>query len=260
MNCAENLAVQAYFDGEIDAASAARVAQHLEGCAGCRQWLAELRDVSARVRQESKSVRTPDALRSRIAGALDAADARHAPPSASRAAWRTRSFWWGAFAGMGGFATASLLAFLMWLPGGGDTWVDTLAAAHQQSLLPGRLIAVESSDHHTVKPWFAGRADVSPVVADFAPRGFTLLGGRADTLGHERAAVLVYRHQRHVINVFSWRAAAGPLPRDTRRDGFHMIFWQAGDLRYAAVSDAGWNELRELERLLLELDARDRPG
>ena len=88
--------------------------------------------------------------------------------------------------------------------------LDDLVADHTRSLLGSHLIDVVSTDRHTVKPWFAGRTDVSPVVADFADHGYRLVGGRADYLDHQRAAVVVYQHGAHVINVFSWalRSAA----------------------------------------------------
>jgi anti-sigma factor RsiW len=107
-----------------------------------------------------------------------------------------------------------------------------------------------------VKPWFAGHADVSPVVADFAQQGYRLVGGRADYLDHQRSAVVIYQHGAHFINVFSW-AGKKTLPANTSRNGYHMIFWRAGDVEYCAVSDTGWNELRGLVLLLQELSARD---
>jgi anti-sigma factor RsiW len=125
--------------------------------------------------------------------------------------------------------------------------------------MPDHLIDVVSTDKHTVKPWFAGHADVSPVVADFAEQGYRLIGGRADYFDHQRAAVIVYQHGSHVINVFSWAATKDSVPRDTTRNGYHMAFWRTGDLVYCAVSDTGWDELRRLVRLLQDLGAHDNP-
>jgi anti-sigma factor RsiW len=111
-------------------------------------------------------------------------------------------------------------------------------------------------DQHTVKPWFAGHADVSPVVADFGAQGYRLIGGRADYFDHQRSAVVVYQHGPHVINVFSW-AGAQRLPSSTMRNGYHMAFWREGNLEYCAVSDTGWDELLGLVRLLQNLSARE---
>ena len=69
---------------------------------------------------------------------------------------------------------------------------------------------------------------------------------------HQRSAVVVYQHGAHVINVFSWAGSGRSLPADTTRSGYHLAFWQAGDLQYCAVSDTGWDELQGLVRLLRE--------
>ncbi len=129
--------------------------------------------------------------------------------------------------------------------------------AHVHSLIPGHLIGVVSTDRHTVKPWFAGRADVSPVVVDFADQGYRLVGGRTDAIRRQRAAVVVYQHGAHFINVFSWRSPGGEPPADTTRRGYHLAFWKTGDLMYCAVSDTGWAELQGLEQLLKSAGERE---
>jgi anti-sigma factor RsiW len=108
-----------------------------------------------------------------------------------------------------------------------------------------------------VKPWFAGHTDVSPVVADFEAQGYRLIGGRADYVDRERAAVVVYQRGAHVINVFSFASDHNALPKNTTRNGYHVACWNPGDLTYCAVSDTEWDELLQLERLLQELSARD---
>src|SRR6185437_9073738 len=131
-----------------------------------------------------------------------------------------------------------------------DRLIEGLTAAHVRSLMASHLIDVSSTDQHTVKPWFAGRVDISPVVADFAAQGYRLLGGRADYFDGHRSAAVVYQHGHHFINVFSWKAGEHALPKDSTRSGYRLAFWKAGDLEYCAVTDAGWNELNALERLL----------
>ena len=66
---------------------------------------------------------------------------------------------------------------------------------------------VESTDQHTVKPWFAGRADFAPRVVNLDTVGFPLLGGRLTYVQGHTAAVLVYGRRKHEINVFMWRDA-----------------------------------------------------
>jgi anti-sigma factor RsiW len=169
------------------------------------------------------------------------------------------SFWWGGLTGVGAAMTAGVIGFLVLALPIANPVVDALLDDHVRSLGSGHLIDVVSTDKHAVKPWFAGRADTSPAVADFASQGYTLAGGRVDPLDHQRAAVTVYRHGAHVINVFCWIAPLGPLPGNTTRHGYHLAFWRSGDLAYAAVSDTAWDELLGLEHLLRGLGTSDVP-
>jgi anti-sigma factor RsiW len=172
--------------------------------------------------------------------------------------WRTRPFWFGAFGGAAGAAMAAMLAWITLSPALDNPLLDDLMTAHVRSLMPSHLIDVASTDQHTVKPWFSGHADVSPVVVDFTPQGYPLVGGRADYFARQRSAVVVYQHGPHIINVFSWAANRRHVPADTTRNGYRMMFWQVGDLNYCAVSDTGWSELGALVRLLQQSSARDR--
>ena len=259
MQCAESLRVQAYFDREVDAVSAADIERHVERCAECRALLQDLERVRTAIRRDVTHHRAPPELRASITRALDReAEVKALRPSGrGRSTWRTRPFWLGALGGIGTTAVAATLALILLSPSLTNPMVDELVAAHVRSLMPSHLIDVESTDQHTVKPWFAGRTDVSPVVADFAQQGYHLIGGRADYLDHQRAAAVVYQHGRHIINVFSWADSQRGLPKNTTRNGYHMAFWKAGDLEYCAVSDTGWNELLGLVRLLQDLSARD---
>jgi anti-sigma factor (TIGR02949 family) len=262
MACAESLKVQAYFDGETDPATAAEIKQHIDGCAECAALLRELEQTRIAIRDEVPAQRAPPALRARIMRALDQEMAGESSRRGSwlPSSWRLRPFWAGAAGGMGLAAAAAAVVIVLLSPSLSSSLVDELVADHVQSLLPSQLIAVVSTDQHTVKPWFAGRADVSPAVADFAPQGYRLLGGRADPLAKQRAAVLVYQHGAHIINVFSWASSRPLMPRTTTRNGYHLAFWRAGNLDYCAVSDTSWDELQGLERLLQDLSARDRPS
>jgi anti-sigma factor RsiW len=262
--------VQAYFDAEVDAVSAADIERHIEHCAECRALLQDLEQVRTVLRRDSAYARTPPALRAKIMRALDQEDSADAPAADGHApladghapladgrqrvapAWRMRPFWVGALGGVGGTAIAATFAFMLLVPRLTNPLFDELVSAHVRSLMPSHLIDVVSTDKHTVKPWFAGHADVSPVVADFEPQGYRLIGGRVDYLEHQRSAVVVYQHGAHVINVFSWAGHERALPANLTRSGYHLVFWQAGDLEYCAVSDTGWDELLGLVRLLRE--------
>ena len=256
MQCAESLRLQAYFDSELDAASAHDVERHLDHCGECRGLLNDLTLLRDGLRRELPIERPPGDLRARILAAIDR-EASSARPRVRPTVWRLPAFWTGAFSGLGGAAAAAALAWFLILPTSSSVLVSELVNAHVHSLLPDHLIAVVSTDRHTVKPWFAGHADVSPSVADFEAQGYKLIGGRADMVQNQRAAVVVYRHGAHTINVFSWASDRPAVTDGTTRNGYHLDFWKEGNLQYCAISDTGWDELQGLVRLLRELALRE---
>lgn len=248
MPCPERLRTQAFIDGEVSEAEAPAVERHIEACTDCQAFVEDAAELSDAIRTKATRYAAPPELRRRVTAMLEA-EASHAPRDLREVRAR-RSFWRGALSGAGITGIAASLAILAVQPPSPATLLDQVTAAHTRALIDGRVIEVASSDHHTVKPWFAGRIDLSPPVQDFAAQGFKLEGGRLDKVGRKPAAVLVYRHGKHAVSLFVWSDHGSDLPAGGVRRGYHVVSWKSGDLDFAAVSDAAPAELANFVQLV----------
>jgi anti-sigma factor RsiW len=241
MECDRSPLVHAYLDGELDSARAVELERHLETCLECAALKQQIEAMRAVLRDHAPYRRASPLLRRRIAKAIDAETPR--PP------WY-RSLWAGAAGGVTATALAASIAFLLILPPASEALVGDVTNAHLRAIASGRMIDVASTDRHTVKPWLSLHADLSPPVGDFTREGFTLAGGRVDFVDGARAAVTVYRHGGHVVDVFAWANYDERLPGFATRNGYHIVFWRQGNLVFCAISDIAPDDMLELSRLL----------
>ncbi len=136
-------------------------------------------------------------------------------------------------------------------PGSGEMIAQEILDSHLRSMMPGHLTDLESSDGNAVKSWFNGKVDVSPPAEDLSVEGFTLAGGRLDSISGRTVAALVYRRNQHVINVYSWPSAL-PLSAavSSAREGYHLIHWTQAGSTWWLVSDLDLSELQHFAALL----------
>jgi anti-sigma factor (TIGR02949 family) len=234
--------LDAYLDGEVAEAERALLHQHVAGCAECGPEAATLQRLRDDIRQAAPVYRAPEALRRQLRSTLRREAAANAPTA-------LRAPGWLAYA-------ASILIALAVGSGGtvlltgarqNDTVANEVIDSHLRSLLGSHLTDVASSDEHTVKPWFAGRTDLSPPGVDLAAEGFPLIGGRLDLIQGKPVPALVYRVGKHIINVIVLPARPDDFGETLARRGYTLRHWDEGDLGYWAVSDTSPDEFGKFE-------------
>jgi len=263
------LRLNAAIDGELDAANLLQLENEMgadPALAAEYRFIAATRDA---IRRHAPRETAPRALAERVAalgrgdGRAQAGPGMGAPsgerpsdvlrlPTGARSAPDRRRRWSGTQA----LALAASLAVLGFAAGAGLTALRSQNAAgglaaglvsdFARAEISGQPFDVASSDRHTVKPWLAARATVSPAIVDLAPQGFELAGGRIAIVDRIPAPTLVYRKREHLIAVTELppgsAGARGNGAIDTI-DGFHVARWSDGNLSYVAVSDIDEQDL-----------------
>jgi anti-sigma factor RsiW len=236
----------AYLDQELGVADALVLEQHLDNCHECQSALDDQRALSARIKSGASYFDAPAHLRARIDASLPQVRRRQAGPGF----WQR--YWSHALASI--TVLLAVIAGMGWylaLPSAHDQLTEALVASHIRSLQVDHLSDVASSDQHTVKPWFNGKLDYAPPVARLESEGYPLVGGRLDYLEGRAVAVLIYRHNRHPINLYIWPSdnhETAPLMMTYH--GYHLVTWRADGMAYWAVSDLAPNELKNFAQLV----------
>ncbi len=250
MACNDNQRLlHAYLDGELDLVRSIEFEDHLKSCPDCSRDFADQQALRKSLHTANLYQRAPENLKAKIRTQLP----RQMQPQSVSTGRRTAIEWLAV-------AAAIIVAIVLGakvIPSVGsreqtDLLAEQITANHIRSLQPGHLFDVESTDQHTVKPWFDGKLDFAPPVTDLADKGFPLVGGRLDYLDHRDVAALVYQRQKHFINVFIW-----PSESKTTRvtevqtiRGYNLVFWRQNGMNFCAASDLNTAELEKFAQLL----------
>jgi len=245
MTCVDAIRlVDAYVDDELDAAERARFRTHVDTCAQCGRAVDRRVALQGTIRGVPYYA-APDRLRAAVI-ARTRASGRPRRLALAAAAIVVLAVGVGSAVRVGQMRAAT------------EAITASVVADHVRALQSSRVIDVQSSDRHTVKPWFLGKIDFAPPVDDLSAAGFPLAGGRLATIDGRTVAVLVYQRRLHPIAVFVWpeadahaRAAAVQVVR-----GFNVRHWTANGMFFWAVTDASAADLETLERSIREAAAR----
>jgi anti-sigma factor RsiW len=235
-------------DGELGPLRRFLVSRHVVRCPCCAAELEALQSMQTMIRTHQPLHRAPPGLAARIGASLPL---EPSPPAATRPWFRTPALGFAGTGLTGALAGVALTLLIVGGHSGGNPAIEAVINGHIRSLEAEHLTDVATGDQHTVKPWLSARLDVSPPVKELAPQGFPLVGGRLDYVDGHRAAAVIYRHDKHVINLFAW-ASTGPDEgfREEARQGFNVVTWRRGGITYYAVSDVEADQLAVFAHLV----------
>jgi anti-sigma factor RsiW len=255
MNCNEVQAlIDAYVDRELDLITSIAVEQHLQICTACRLIYQNRQTLQATLKSDFFYFRPPVGTQRRLLDVLNQIEPKPLGLMEYRS-WRRFGI------GMTALVAAFLLiAGLVFLWNSGITANNSVAADvlanHIRSLMVDHLTDVISSDKHTVKPWFDGKLTYVPPVVDLAEHGFPLVGGRLDYLKNIPVAALVYRSDKHYINLFIWptEEASDIGQQHMIQQGYQLLHWTEDKMAYWAVSDLETDKLLMFETVFRNAD------
>ena len=253
MDCKRTLALlSARVDQELSLPEAKEMDQHLQTCPACHQAFVSQTALRVAFKQHATYFQAPGHLESRIRAALPQENKSAEPV-------KRRPWYWGPWNVFNAGAVLTSLVALVWsaglylaTPSPNALLAEEVLSSHVRSLMVNHIADVTSSDQHTVKPWFDGKLDFSPIVNDLTTQGFPLIGGRLDYLDHRSVAALVYRHRLHLINVYTWPAAdeRQTAIQTLTLQGYHLLHWREEGMVYWIISDLDPQDLMALARIL----------
>lgn len=238
--------LDAYLDGELPAAEARALNEHLRGCPACAaEALSKVQ--RKRAVQAAAQRFTPDpAFRARIQKTI----ATPKPTLWGRG-------WLPIFVTATAAALLIAAAFVLPLRRGQSSeqqLLSELVDQHVATLASSNPVDVVSTDRHTVKPWFQGKIPFTFNLPELQDSPFTLVGGRVGYARQSPGAELIFRVRQHQISVFIFQEQA---PRESYTSenarsalSFEVRTWRHNGLRYFVIGDASPQDLDKLTELI----------
>lgn len=246
MNCDDiQILISAYVDNELDLSKCIEVEKHLNECQSCSAVLRDCINLRSALKNKELYYSAPESLTDKLSSSLRI--------SKKPVIWyRKKLFAWNNIALA--FSVALIFVLGTLIINNNNTRTSNLDEFilnnHLRSLQYNHLTDVESTDQHTVKPWFDGKLDFSPPVVDLKEDGFPLYGGRIDFIENRPAAVLVYNYKKHIINVFIALEGGHPVPSGiSELQGYNIINWNNSGMNFWIISDASLDELKIFSHL-----------
>jgi anti-sigma factor RsiW len=237
------LLINALADGELDALHAAEAEEHIKTCKACAALFDSITAHRARLIGNGGRIPLPPDVKQRLLATVSELQKKKVPEAQPNVIRPPLSAWRRYAAAAAILAAACIPVFLKTAEPSLET---ELVAGHVRSLLASHLVDVPSSDRHTVKPWFLGKLNFAPPVADLTRQDFPLIGGRLDYIGGKVVAALVYKRRGHIINLYIWPSSSANSAR-TSYEGYNVLSWSADGFQLTAVSDLGLDELTSFE-------------
>jgi anti-sigma factor RsiW len=236
--------LDAYLDGELSAADARAVDEHLRGCPACAAQSLSRVQMKRAVQFAGQRYAPDAAFRARIERKVSTR-----PASVKRLLMLAMA---GSFALL---AWVVVFVFLMSRPTE-SRLLSELADLHVATLASANPVDVISTDRHTVKPWFAGKIPFTFNLPELQNTAFTLAGGKVSYLRQSPGAELVFHVRQHEISVFIFQEKdLGKAPKgEGRAQSFNERTWTRNGLVYFAISDVNAQDLDALCALIRAAD------
>jgi len=231
----------AYVDKELSLSESVDLEMHLNSCDECKRAYDEQLQMSILIKNMAKNYEPTQDFIQNLGMKLSLEPNKVKPIKLPK---RFMELNWFNTWGNKGLVFASLLA-IVWstslfltLPTAQEKFTEELVASHVRSLEVDHLSDVISTDQHTVKPWFIGKLDYSPPIINLASIDYPIEGGRLDYINSKAVAVVVYRHNKHPINLYIWPSNNKESDmQEVTKNGYKLVHWVTDYMSYWAISD-----------------------